>query len=150
MNWSAALGADVPVGALTVTCTVPLPAGVVVVIWVSETKLKATLVVPNRTLLTPVNPLPVIVTPVPPTAAPVAGVRPVTGNAGLCERLCQGGVTRRKAVPDPAATDHRRPCVLREIRDQEACTGKGVGDDRIHLAVGEIESQGNARPRLRA
>ena len=67
--------ADVPAGVVTVTETVPVPAGDVAVIEVSLTTLKvvATLV-PKWTLLAPVNPDPVIYTFVPPLGGPEVGV----------------------------------------------------------------------------
>ena len=67
MNWSAEPVADVPLGVVTVTSTVPLPAGLTAVIWVSLLTLKlAAAVAPNETLVALVKPVPVMVTLVPP------------------------------------------------------------------------------------
>ena len=70
---------------VTLTSTVPLPAGLVAVTRVSEPTVTAgALTVPNFTLTLPgagagtEKPLPVIVTMVPPTAIPLAGETPVT------------------------------------------------------------------------
>ena len=84
-NWSAGLVAEVPAGVVTVMSTVPAPAGLVAVIWVSEsTVMAAALAVPKATLVAPVKPLPEIVTVVPPAGAPVAGLTEFTiGTVGL-------------------------------------------------------------------
>jgi hypothetical protein len=67
VNLSAATVGDVSVGVVTVTWTVPVPAGLVAVIWVSEsTAMAVASVSPNLTSVAPVNPFPVIVTLVPP------------------------------------------------------------------------------------
>ena len=82
MNWSAGEVAEVPAGVTTVTSTVPLPAGLVAVICVSETTVIAlALVAPNPTDVAPVNPLPVTVTVVPPPASPLVGSIAVTTGA---------------------------------------------------------------------
>ena len=80
---SAANVALVPPGPVTITSTVPDPAGAVTVIWVSDTTVKLdAAVAPNDTPVAPVNPLPVIVTTVP--AAPEVGLKPVmVGAAGV-------------------------------------------------------------------
>ena len=70
---------------MTVTLTVPLPAGLVAVIWVSlstETLLAAT--PPNETLVEPTTkPVPLIVTVVPPAAGPLVGlILDIVGAAG--------------------------------------------------------------------
>ena len=79
MNWSAADVAEVPPGVVTVTSTVPAPAGEVAVIEVAEltTKLVA-LVTPNFTAVAPVRLVPVIVTDVPPVVGPEVGAIDVT------------------------------------------------------------------------
>lgn len=56
----------VPVGAVTVTWTVPVPGGVLAVICVSLTRMKLVPLGPNLTLVAPVKPEPVMVTLVPP------------------------------------------------------------------------------------
>ena len=61
---------DVPPGAITVTSTAPVPAGLSAVIVVSFTTVNAVAgVVPKSTAVAPVKPVPVIVTKVPPAAA---------------------------------------------------------------------------------
>ena len=82
MNWSAAEVAEVPPVVVTVTSTVPVPAGDVAVIEVDETTVKAVAaVVPKFTAVAPVKPVPVMVTAVPPVAGPVAGLTDVTVGA---------------------------------------------------------------------
>ena len=55
--------ADVPVGVVTVTSTVPVPGGLSAVIVVSLTTVKLVAgVVPKSTAVAPAKPLPVIVT----------------------------------------------------------------------------------------
>jgi len=69
----------VPPGVVTVTSTVPAPAGEVAVIEVALTTLKlAAAVVPNWTAVAPVKFVPLIVTEVPPLAGPVVGLSPDT------------------------------------------------------------------------
>ncbi len=82
MNWSADDVADVPEGVVTVTSTVPVPAGLSAVMVLSLTTVTfVAAVVPKSTTVAPVNPVPVIVTSVPPAAGPVVGERPVTTGA---------------------------------------------------------------------
>ena len=72
-----------PDGVVTVTFTVPVPAGAVTVIEVAlVTEKLATTVDPNLTAVAPVKSVPVRVTGVPPEAGPVAGDRAVTVGAG--------------------------------------------------------------------
>ncbi len=70
---------------VTVTSTVPLPAGAVAVSWLvdcSVTAVAATL--PKATAAPLAKFVPVIVTVVPPAAGPAAGLTPVTvGCSGL-------------------------------------------------------------------
>jgi len=75
VNLSADEVADVPLGAVTVTATVPaVPAGLVTVIDVALFTVNAVaLVLPKVTLVAPVKPLPVIVTEVPPVVDPWLG-----------------------------------------------------------------------------
>ena len=76
--------ADVPEEVLTITSTVPLPAGLVAVIWVALTTLNLLAgVCPNVTLETPVKFVPTIVTLVPPVVYPVFGLSPVTVGVGV-------------------------------------------------------------------
>ncbi len=71
-----------PNGVVTVTSTVPVPAGLSAVIEVSLTTLTfVAAVVPKSTAVAPVNPVPVIVTRVPPAVEPLVGLRPVTTGA---------------------------------------------------------------------
>lgn len=64
----------VPAEVVTVTCTAPTdPEGAIAVICVDESRVKVVAVVPNRTVVGPVNPVPVIVTLVPPVAGPEVG-----------------------------------------------------------------------------
>ena len=81
MNWSAALVALVPPGVVTMTSTVPVPAGAVALMLVAllTVKLEAA-VVPNFTALAPVKPVPVTVTEV--LFGPELGLTPVTVGAG--------------------------------------------------------------------
>ena len=71
MNWSAALVALVPPPAVTVTSTVPVPAGSVAVIRVELFTVKfVAAVAPKRTVFAPRNPLPVNPVPVMETWSP--------------------------------------------------------------------------------
>ncbi|MHC2619285.1 hypothetical protein ACVIW2_001317 [Bradyrhizobium huanghuaihaiense] len=82
MNWSAAEVAEVPPAVVTLTSTVPLPAGEVAVIWVAELTVKpVAAVAPNVTAVAPVKLVPVMVTVVPPPAGPVVGEIEVTVGA---------------------------------------------------------------------
>lgn len=84
MNWSLELVADVPIGVVTVTCTVPaLPLGEGTTIWVDELLVKPPLATEFEPKLTDVAPLkfvPVMVTEVPPVAGPDVGEIPVTAG----------------------------------------------------------------------
>src|SRR2546423_1448627 len=84
---SVAVRALVRLAVETVTSTVPLPGGAVVVICVELSTLKlAAGVLPNPTSVAPEKSVPVIVTIVPPGAGPWSGSIPVTigdGGAGL-------------------------------------------------------------------
>ena len=84
MNWSAAVIADVPAGVTTVMSTVPVPAGLVVTISLSEftvTEL-AGLLFPKLTVVALVKAVPVMVTESPPAVEPVAGEMPVMAGGG--------------------------------------------------------------------
>ena len=68
-----------PAGVVTVTPTIPLPAGLSAVIVVSLTTVTFVAgVVPKSTAVAPVKPAPVIVTNVPPVVGPLVGLKPVT------------------------------------------------------------------------
>jgi hypothetical protein len=72
------LAGDVPLAAVTVTSTAPVPAGLTVEMDVALTTVKLAAVVPKSTAVTPVKPVPVIVTGVAPAAGPKAGLKLVT------------------------------------------------------------------------
>jgi hypothetical protein len=83
VNWSAGDVALVPPGVVTVTSTVPVPAGEIAVILVAESTVKLeALLIPNITVVAPVNPVPVTVTVVPPAAGPAIGEMLVTAGTG--------------------------------------------------------------------
>jgi hypothetical protein len=82
VNWSAALVALVPPAVVTVTSTVPAPAGEVAVIWVAPLTVKElAAVLPNLTAVAPEKLVPAMVTLVPPVGGPVFGVTLVTVGA---------------------------------------------------------------------
>ncbi len=71
-----------PLGVVTVTSTVPVPAGEVAVIWVALTTVNEPAAVPpNRTALAPEKLVPLMVTLVPPDGGPVFGLTAVTVGA---------------------------------------------------------------------
>ena len=84
MNWSAADVALVPPAVVTVTSTVPDPAGEVAVSDVALLNVTGLATVgPNITVALEVKLVPVIVTMVPPAAGPLLGLTPATvGAAG--------------------------------------------------------------------
>jgi hypothetical protein len=85
VNWSAELVALVPPEFVTVTSTVPLPAGEVAAIDVGLlTVNEVAAVPPNFTAVTAVKPLPMMVTGVPPAAGPLLGETAVTDGAVTC------------------------------------------------------------------
>ena len=85
MNLSEEEVALVPAEVVTVTSTVPLPAGEVAVqLVVEEHNTPVAAFVPKSTVVAPEvveKPVPVIVTLVPPAAAPEVGLMPVTLGA---------------------------------------------------------------------
>jgi hypothetical protein len=82
VNWSAADVALVPPSAVTVTSTIPVPAGDVAVICVTPFTVKlVAAVVPNFTAVTAVKFVPMIVTLVPPAVGPLLGVTSDTVGA---------------------------------------------------------------------
>ena len=84
MNLSAAEFGDVPPAVVTVTSTVPLPAGEVAVIDVAELTVRlVALLAPNFTAVAPVKPAPVMVTDVPPSAVPEVGEIELTDGASV-------------------------------------------------------------------
>src|SRR5208337_422115 len=84
VNQSVGDVAEVPLGVVSVTFTVPAaPAGLVAVICVPA-ELTTTFVagvVPKSTAVAPVKPAPVIVSVVPPAKGPSVGLMPVTVGA---------------------------------------------------------------------
>ena len=82
MNWSAGLVALVPAGVVTVTSTVPEPAGAVAVMEVAlfTVTVGGRGVDPNFTPVAPVKLVPVMVTEVPPAVG--ARGRAHTGDGG--------------------------------------------------------------------
>jgi hypothetical protein len=113
VNLSAALVADVPAIVVTVMSTVPTdPAGDTAVICDALfTVNEVAAVVPNRTLLAPINPVPVMVTGVPPAVLPEDGEIEVTVGAyvnwssGLVGDVPAGVVTVTSTVPVPGGDD---------------------------------------------
>jgi hypothetical protein len=82
VKWSAVEVAEVPFGVVTVTSTVPVPAGEVAVIDVGLlTTTPVAALAPKWTAVAPVNPVPVMVTVVPPAAGPDVGLTAVTVGA---------------------------------------------------------------------
>ncbi len=82
MNSSAGTLVETPPGPVTITSTVPVPAGLVAVISVAErTSTLVAALAPKLTFVASVKLVPVIVTDVPPTVGPSAGLMPVTAGA---------------------------------------------------------------------
>ena len=78
MNCDADETADTPPGPVTVTLTMPVPAGLTAVISVEDTTVTLVAgVEPKSTIIPPVRFVPVIVTVVPPAVEPFAGLMPV-------------------------------------------------------------------------
>lgn len=84
MNWSDLEVALVPPGVVTVTSTVPVPAGdvarheVLLVQLTFVARLEPKWTALGASQLGPVSPVPVMVTTVPPAAAPLVGARAPT------------------------------------------------------------------------
>ena len=79
------MGLVTPAAFVTVTSTVPLPAGEVAAIDVALVTVKeVALVLPNFTAVTPMKLLPVMVTDVPPVAGPLFGETEVTLGDNNC------------------------------------------------------------------
>ncbi len=73
-----------PPGVVTVTSTVPVPAGLSAVMVVSLTTIRPVAgLVPKSTLVAPAKPVPVIVTEVSPASGPLVGLMPVTVGAAM-------------------------------------------------------------------
>jgi hypothetical protein len=74
----------VPLEVVTVTFTVPAPAGLTAVIEVAEFTVKlVAAVTPNCTAVAPMKPVPATVTLLPPAVGPLVGLMPVTVGAAL-------------------------------------------------------------------
>ncbi len=72
-----------PPGVVTLTSTVPVPAGDVAVIWVGLLTVNEPAALPPKlTAVAPEKLVPVTVTVVPPPAEPMFGATPVTVGAG--------------------------------------------------------------------
>ena len=85
MNRSLELVALVPPAVVTVTSTVPTPAGEVAVIWVVLLTVKEpAALLPNWTAITSKKLVPVMVTLVPPDVGPVVGLTLVTVGGLNC------------------------------------------------------------------
>ncbi len=79
-----ALIAEVPLGVVTVTSTVPVPDGEVTVRLVALTTVSVVpAVAPKSTAVAPVKPVPLTVTKVPPAAGPLVGLTLVTVGGPL-------------------------------------------------------------------
>jgi hypothetical protein len=75
----------VPASVVTVTSTVPIPAGEVAVIWVALLTVKEpAALLPKLTAVAPEKLVPVMVTLVPPDAGPVFGLTLVTAGGLGC------------------------------------------------------------------
>src|SRR5690348_13635324 len=93
LNWSGAPVALVPPAVVTVTSTVPVPAGLVALSTVEDTNVTGLAAVPpNLTVAAAVKPVPVMVTTVPPAAGPDAGDTPVTVGPELQDYLARAEV----------------------------------------------------------
>ena len=79
MNWSALEVPEVPAGVVTVTSTVPVPAGDVALIDVALlTITPVAALAPKSTAVAPLRLVPVMVTDVPPASGPLFGLTAVT------------------------------------------------------------------------
>src|SRR5450830_673706 len=102
VNWSAALVALVPPPVVTLTSTVPEPAGAVAVICVALLKVKLLAAVPPKvTAVTPAKFVPVMVTLVPPVAGPDVGEMLLTVGAA---RYVNWSAEPVALVPPPVVT----------------------------------------------
>ncbi|BDT90824.1 hypothetical protein IFM12275_08000 [Nocardia sputorum] len=96
----------VPAAVVTVTWTVPAdPAGAMAVIWVGEFMVNVVAVLPNLTVVGPVNPVPVIVTLVPPDVGPDVGEMEVIVGMAEPPRRCGAGCS----APDRCTTGFAGP-----------------------------------------
>ena len=95
MYWSlGALTAEVPLGVVTVTSTVPVPAGTSTVRLVAvSAPIEVPALVPKCTAVAPVKFVPLTVTEFPPAGAPLFGLIPVTVGSGLYVNWSLGALT---------------------------------------------------------
>ena len=100
MNRSAAVVELVPPTVVTVTSSVPVPAGAVAVICVALFTVKlVAAVTPKFTAVAPVKLVPVMVTLVPPLVGPAVGLMLVTAGTGIfAEPIRRSRRTRPPAV----------------------------------------------------
>src|SRR6516162_5634439 len=105
----------VPPAVVTVTSTVPTPAGEVAVIWVALSTVKEpAALLPNLTAVTPEKLVPVMVTLVPPDVGPVFGLTLVTvGGSKLRASPSRPTAHRRTAKTAPANGTQARRCSTR-------------------------------------
>jgi hypothetical protein len=120
VNWSAADVALVPPGVVTVTSTVPAPAGEVAVICVALLNVNVVAAVaPNFTAVAPVKFVPVMVTTVPPAAGPLAGLTLLT--VGALPALALKVRWKFVVPPSPSTADTIKKYVVAEVAAKETC-----------------------------
>ncbi len=83
MKWSALEVAEVPPGVVTVTSTVPVPAGEVTVMESAVSAVTVPAVVPKSTAVAFARLVPVTVTLVPPPSGPALGLTAVTVGTAM-------------------------------------------------------------------
>ena len=104
MNLSAVLVALVPPDVVTVTSTVPVPAGEVILMEVPLLTVRLVpAVVPNLTPVAPLRLVPVMVTTVPPPAGPLLGLMPLTVGAATCVFVINNPDTMGVPIPVTAS-----------------------------------------------
>jgi len=139
--WSAELVALVPPAVVTVTSTVPVPAGAIAV---SDVLLATTTPVagvePNWTEVAPVRLVPVTVTLVPPVVVPLVGEMPVTVGAF-------GNVLKLRTVPGT----HVVPSYVHAVKKYvvPAVIGKrpaGMVADESSAENGDVEATAPKSP----
>ena len=119
-----------PPGVVTVTSTVPVPAGLSAVIVVSLTTVTSVAgVVPKSTAVAPVKPVPVIVTNVPPAGGPMVGLMPETvGARDVSKQIGRRGGRRAARVGDGHV--HRAGARRALGRDRRVADDRQVGRRR--------------------
>ena len=153
MNWSLGeLTAEVPLGVVTVTSTVPVPAGAVTVrlVAVTDVEPRCPRSEPKWTAVAPVKSVPVTVTEVPPPAGPLVGLSPVTVGGGV---VGVGVGQRRGRTTGGGGHGHRDRAGPRRDGHREAGGGdpadpgarRGAEDDRRGPGeVGAVDRDGVA------